>query len=124
MIDLVLDIASWILFVVGGLAVLTGGIGVLRLPDIYTRMHGASITDTMGAGLLVLGMILQAPDWLVAVKLALILMFLAFTGPTSTFALAHAAITSNIRPILADGANGDGDGDGAGKDENSGESRS
>jgi multicomponent Na+:H+ antiporter subunit G len=117
MIGLVLDIASWILFVTGGLAVLTGGIGVLRLPDVYTRMHGASVTDTMGAGLFVLGMILQAPDWLVAVKLALILVFLAFTGPTSTFALAHAAITSNVRPILADGT-----GDGAGEDENPGES--
>ena len=46
-------------------------------------------------------MILQAPDWLVAVKLALILVFLAFTGPTSTYALAHTAITSNIRPMLA-----------------------
>lgn len=117
MIGLVLDIASWILFVVGGLAVLTGGIGVLRLPDVYTRMHGASITDTMGAGLFIFGMILQAPDWLVAVKLALILVFLAFTGPTATFALAHAAITSNVRPILADDT-----GDGAGEGENSGES--
>ena len=119
MIGLVVDIASWFLFVVGGLAVLTGGIGVLRLPDVYTRMHSAGITDTMGAGLFVLGMMLQAPDWLVAVKLFLILVFLAFTGPTSTFALAHAAITSNIRPILADG-----DGDGTGKDKNPGESRS
>ncbi len=116
MIGLVIDIASWILFVVGGLAVLTGGIGVLRLPDVYTRMHGASITDTMGAGLFVFGMILQAPDWLVAVKLALILVFLAFTGPTATYALAHAAITSNIRPMLAD------DGDGVGGDEKPGES--
>jgi multicomponent Na+:H+ antiporter subunit G len=108
MTDLALDIASWILIALGATAALTGGVGILRLPDVYTRMHAAGITDTAGAGLFVAAMILQAPDWLVAVKLALILVFLYFTSPTSTFALAHAAITSNVRPILADGSGDDG----------------
>jgi len=45
-----IDILSWILIVIGGGAMLVGGIGVLRFPDVYTRMHAASITDTLGVG--------------------------------------------------------------------------
>lgn len=102
MIALIADILSWVCIAAGSLALLTGGIGVLRLPDFYTRMHAAGITDTMGAGLFILGMILQSGDWLVAVKLLLILVFLFFTSPTSTFALAHAALTSGVKPHLAE----------------------
>ena len=110
MMDLAIDITSGILFAIGAASILIGGIGVLRLPDIYTRMHAASITDTAGAALLTIARMLQAPDWLIAVKLLLILIFLFFTSPTSTFALAHAAITSNVRPVLADDIeNGDAD---------------
>ena len=77
-----------------------GGIGVLRLPDVYTRMHAASITDTIGAGALLLGLTIQAGVTLVAVKLILMLVFLFFTSPTSSFSLAHAALSSGVDPIL------------------------
>jgi len=79
---------------------LIGGIGILRFPDVFTRMHAASITDTMGAGALLLGLTIQAGPTLVAVKLILILVFLFFTSPTSSFALAHAALSSGVEPIL------------------------
>ena len=79
---------------------LIGGIGILRFPDVFTRMHAASITDTMGAGALLLGLTIQAGLTLVAVKLILILVFLFFTSPTSSFALAHAALSSGVEPIL------------------------
>ncbi len=79
---------------------LIGGIGVLRLPDVYTRMHAASITDTIGAGALLLGLTIQAGVSLVAVKLILMLVFLFFTSPTSSFSLAHAALSSGVEPIL------------------------
>lgn len=98
--DLAVDILSWILIVIGSLSLLTGGIGVLRFPDVYTRMHAASITDTLGAGALLLGLILQAGFTLVAVKLFFILMFLFFTSPTASFALAHAALSSGVEPKL------------------------
>jgi len=114
-IDSIIDIASGVLFVAGSISLLIGGIGVLRMPAIYTRMHAAGITDTAGAALLTVGMMLQAPDWLIAIKLLLILIFLFFTSPTSTFALAHAAITSNVKPVLAD----DGDDKGADTGESS-----
>lgn len=101
---LVADVASLVLIVIGSLAILTGAIGLLRMPDVYTRMHAASITDTLGAGTLIAGMMIQAGFTLVAVKLFLILVFFFFTSPTSTFSLAHAALTSGVEPVLHRGS--------------------
>jgi multicomponent Na+:H+ antiporter subunit G len=100
MVSIIADIASWVLITIGSLGLLAGGIGVLRLPDVYTRMHAASITDTIGAGALILGLLIQAPSLLIAVKLVLMLVFFFFTGPTSSFSLAHAALSSGVEPIL------------------------
>ena len=86
-----LHVLSGVLVVVGALVVLSGSVGALRLPDFYTRVHAASLTDTGGAGLVLLGLCLRAPDWTVVVRLVLILLFLALTTPTATHALAAAA---------------------------------
>ncbi len=96
----IVNILSWFLIMVGSFSVITGAVGVLRLPDVYTRMHAASITDTLGAGSIIAGLILQAGLTLVAAKLFLILVFIFFTSPASSFALAHAALTSGVKPIL------------------------
>jgi len=96
----ILDILSVALIVIGSVSLIIGALGVLRLPDVYTRMHAASITDTLGAGSIILGLILQAGLTLVAGKLFLILIFLFFTSPASSFALAHAALSSGVKPIL------------------------
>ena len=56
----IVNILSWFLIMVGSFSVITGAVGVLRLPDVYTRMHAASITDTLGAGSIIAGLILQA----------------------------------------------------------------
>ena len=96
--DLALDIASWILLTLGGGFVLIGGIGALRMPDLYTRMHAASLTDSAGAILVILGIILQAGFSLATIKLAAILLFLLFTSPTASNALASAALLAGTRP--------------------------
>ena len=93
-----LDLASWACIVSGSLTILIGTLGLLRLPDLFTRLHGAGMTDTMGAGLLLLGMLFQTTDWLVAVKLILILLFLAITSPTTSYALASAALHGGLVP--------------------------
>jgi multicomponent Na+:H+ antiporter subunit G len=98
--DTIIDLLSWIFIVGGSLFAITGGVGVLRLPDFYTRLHGASITDTAGAGLIVLGLMLQAGPTLVTAKLVLILAFLFVTGPAATHALARAALISGVTPWL------------------------
>ena len=93
----VLDIISWIMMLGGGAFVLVGGIGILRLPDLYTRMHAAGVTDSIAPILILSGIILQAGITLAGIKLAAILLFLLLTGPTATNALASAALLAGKR---------------------------
>ncbi len=94
-----LDILSWVLLTLGGLSVLIGGIGALRMPDLYTRMHAASVTDSMGAILVLGGVMLQAGFSLATIKLIAVLLFLLLTSPTSSNALASAALLAGTRPL-------------------------
>lgn len=101
---LMLDVLSWILLTLGGIAVLIGGIGALRMPDLYTRMHAASVTDSLGAILVITGVMLQAGLSLAAIKLAAILLFLLLTSPTSSNVLASAALLAGTKPLSEGGA--------------------
>jgi multicomponent Na+:H+ antiporter subunit G len=96
--DLAREILGWVFLVAGSAFAVIGGIGVLRLPDFYTRLHAAGIIDTAGVGLIFLGLMVQSDSWLVAVKLLLILAFLFFTSPTATHALAKAAFGEGLKP--------------------------
>lgn len=98
MIDITLDIFSWVLLSLGGACVLIGGIGGLRLPGLYTRIHAASLTDTMASLLIFTGMMLQSGLSLATLKLLAIMLFLLLTGPTATYALANAAFLSGLKP--------------------------
>ena len=98
--EAVIDIVSWICLIGGSFFLFVGAIGVLRMPDVYTRSHAVGITDTLAAGLILIGLMFQAGLTLVTVKLVMILLFLLFTSPTSSFALNHTAWTSGLRPIL------------------------
>ena len=93
-----IDILSWVLLTAGGAFVFIGGLGALRMPNLYTRMHAASLTDTMGAVLVIGGIMLQAGLTLATIKLAAILLFLLLTSPTASNALASAAILSGLQP--------------------------
>ncbi len=101
-VTVAVDAVSWVLVVGGALFVLVGMIGIVRLPDVFTRMHAASITDTLGAGMLLLGLMLQAGPTLVAAKLVFILVLLIFTGPVVSHALAQAALQAGVEPVLAE----------------------
>ncbi|HXH04033.1 MAG TPA: monovalent cation/H(+) antiporter subunit G [Candidatus Competibacteraceae bacterium] len=100
MLAWLLDALSWSLLLSGAFFIVVGAVGVLRMPDFYTRMHAASITDTLGTGLLMLGLLLQGGLTLVTVKLLLILIFLLATSPTAAHALARAALSDGLRPLL------------------------
>ena len=93
-----IDMLSWVLLAAGGAFVFIGGLGALRLPDFYSRMHAASLTDGMGTILILLGIVLQAGWSLAAIKLLAILAFLLLTGPTASYALANAALLSGVEP--------------------------
>ena len=97
---LVADILSWACILTGSAIIVIGGIGLLRLPDFYSRMHGGGITDTLGAGLVILGLMLQSGLSLIAVKLVLILLFLQHTSPVATHVIARAARHSGLEPLL------------------------
>jgi multicomponent Na+:H+ antiporter subunit G len=96
----VLEIASWALILAGSFFVLVGAIGLVRMPDVFTRMHAASVTDTLGAGLLFAGLMLQAGFTLVTLKLLFILALFFFVGPVITHALAQAALHVGVEPLL------------------------
>ena len=93
--------ASWACLLLGSAFCIIGGIGLIRLPDFYSRIHGGGITDTLGAGLVMLGLMLQAGWSLVTVKLVLILLFLLLTSPVASHAIARAARHSGLEPKLA-----------------------
>ena len=100
MIEVLLDTVSWILMTAGGAFVLIGTLGIVRFPDVYSRMHAAGITDTLGTALLFAGLAIQAGFTLITVKLLLVLAFLLFTSPAATYALANAAYHHGLRPVL------------------------
>lgn len=96
--SLALDVLSWVLLMGGAFLVITGGVGLLRMPDFFTRLHPSGVVDTLGAGLVIAGLCLQAGPTQVTVKLLLILVFIFFTSPTATHAVAHAALIGGLKP--------------------------
>jgi len=80
--------------------VLAGTIGVIRLPDFYTRLHAAGMTDTLGAELILLALLFQADNVQMVLKLLLVAFFLFVTSPTATHAVAHAAYRAGLKPLL------------------------
>lgn len=93
------DVASWLCFLAGGAFLLIGATGLIRLPDFWSRLHAAGIIDTMGAELILVGMMFQAGLTQVTVKLVLIGLFLFVTSPTSTHALANAVWVAGLMPL-------------------------
>lgn len=97
--DLVLDILSWACIAVGGAACIIGSLGLVRLPEVYCRMHAAGIVDTAGIGFILLGLALQTGFTLGLAKLAMILVFVLLTSPTTCHALCRAAAYSGVHPL-------------------------
>jgi multicomponent Na+:H+ antiporter subunit G len=105
-IETMIDLVSWVLILAGSFFIVVGAIGVVRMPDVYTRMHAASVTDTLGAGLLFAGLMVQAGLSLVALKLGFILVLLFFIGPVAAHALAQTALHAAVKPLLSEDRRG------------------
>ncbi len=82
--------------------VVIGAIGLLRFPDFFTRLHAASVIETMGSILIVVGLVFQAGLTLVSVKLVLLVIFIMFTSPTAAHALAKSALHGKLEPITVE----------------------
>ncbi len=102
-----IDLLSWALLIAGSFFLCVGGVGMVRFPDVYTRIHAASVTDTGGAAFIFMGLLLQAiftfENPMAAIKIVLIAFFMFFTGPTASHALAKAALMAGIVPKGQDG---------------------
>ena len=93
-----IDIVSGIFLAAGIFFLLTGALGIIRLPDVFTRLHAAGMTDTMGAGLILVGLAITTGFSFTTFRLVLILLFLWFTSPIATHALAKAALHGGVEP--------------------------
>ena len=100
--EFVLDIISWALLICGSVFCIIGGIGMLRLPDVFTRMHAAGVAETLGAVAIFMGLMVQAGLTLITVKLILMTVFMMFTNPTGTHAVARAALREGLIPLTHD----------------------
>ncbi len=97
----VLDSLSWLCLIAGSFLGVTGAVGMFRFPDFYTRLHANSITETLCAGLILLGLALQANGPFMVIKLVLIFFIMAYTGPTAAHALAKTARQEKLAPFVA-----------------------
>ncbi|MFK8078881.1 MAG: monovalent cation/H(+) antiporter subunit G [Granulosicoccus sp.] len=107
MVDILVQLLSWILMLAGCVFVVSGAVGLVRMPDLYTRLHAASLTDTGGTIFIGLALIVQAlfvfDNNMAAIKMGLILFFTLFTSPTASHALAKTALLCGQVPLDSDG---------------------
>jgi multicomponent Na+:H+ antiporter subunit G len=104
MIGIVIDALSWIFLLAGSFFLIVGAIGLNRMPDVFSRLQATGVSDTVGAGFLFIGMMLQAGFTLVTVKLVFILLIFLFTAPVATHAVTRAALSVGVKPKLFDSA--------------------
>lgn len=98
-----LELLGSLSLIAGSLFGLLGAVGLLRFPSFFHRIHPAGVTDTLCAGLIILGLALHADHWVTVAKLMMILFFLFFTTPTASHALAKAAVRAGLLPPSAEG---------------------
>jgi multicomponent Na+:H+ antiporter subunit G len=97
---MLVDLISGLFIGAGGLFVLIGALGIIRLPDVFSRMQSVSLIETVGAGLLCMGFIVKVGFSLVGLKLILLLTIIFFLGPVVTHAVAQAALAAGVKPLL------------------------
>ena len=100
--ELIAHYVAGVFLAVGSFFLIVGAVGLMRMPDVFTRMHATSVSDTLGAGFLFLGMMVEGGFTLVTVKLVIILVLFFFTGPLATHALARGALAVGVKPVLFD----------------------
>lgn len=93
-----IDIISAACLIGGGVFIVIGAAGLIRMPDFFTRLHAAGVCETLGAWLVLLGLLLQSGWSLVSIKLIMIFLLLVITGPTATHALAKSALHGGVKP--------------------------
>ena len=105
MCGLMIDLTSilTIVFVVAGIFfLLVGSVGIIRLPDFYSRTHATSKSDTLGMILIIVGLIIFEGLTINSGKLVLVLVFILLANPIGAHALARAAYNAGLKPLFPD----------------------
>ena len=98
----ILDLLSGLCLLLGGVLCITGGVGLLRMPDFFSRVHAAGVTETLAAPLLLIGLMLQMELSLDTAKVIMIMLLVLATNPTATHAMAKATLHGGRRPMVFD----------------------
>ena len=98
--DAVIIIASGICLFIGCFVCISGGIGILRFPDFYTRMHAVGVTETFGTSMILIGLMIISTDFLVFAKLVMVLLLTLLVSPTTSHVLAKAAFHNGLLPQI------------------------
>lgn len=92
------DYLSAALLIAGGVFFLAGTLGLLRFPDVYTRLHALTKADNVGLGLMVTGLAVQAQSWAGVGKLLLIWVLVLLAGASVAHLVARGALHRGIQP--------------------------
>ncbi|VAX07827.1 Na(+) H(+) antiporter subunit G [hydrothermal vent metagenome] len=92
------DYLSAALLIAGALFFLAGTLGLLRFPDVYSRLHALTKADNIGLGLMVAGLAIQADSWAVVGKLLLIWGLVLLAGASVAYLIANGALKQGVRP--------------------------
>ena len=98
--DTLMSFLSGLFLLVGALICVSGAVGVNRFNDFYTRMHAASVTDTLGAAFILIGLMFISEQFIVIAKLMIILLLGLIVGPTTSHVLAKAALKNGLKPNI------------------------
>jgi len=98
----ILEFLSGLCLLLGGVLCITGGVGLLRMPDFFARVHASGVTETLAAPLLLIGLALQLEWSLELIKVFMILILVLATNPTATHAMAKATLHGGHRPLVVD----------------------
>lgn len=97
----ILELAGNTFLLIGALFFLAGTVGLLRFPDVYTRLHALTKVDNLGLGFTVLGLLIQSPDFLAASKLILVWLLALLASATGNFLIVRRAFDKGIAPWTA-----------------------
>lgn len=95
---MIFDVAGDVLTIAGACLVLVGAVGIVRFPDLFARLHAAGVTDTLGVGLVLIGLSLRAGFSTATARMLLILVLVWLTSATACHALARNALAAGLRP--------------------------
>ncbi len=105
--DFAIDLISWLLLAGGGFFCVAGALGLLRMPDAFTRLHAASVVDTLGVGMILIGLMVQSGWTLTTARLGIVLVLVFFTSPVAGHAIARAMRHRDVKPILSEDRTGE-----------------